>query len=116
MINWTLIIAGAGFISSLILSIITLARTIKQSKRNRAAENLDEIFEGNQKLLENYAKDNEALRKRVSDLENEMAQIKHEKQVEIDSLTTERNDLSHKLLKSQANEARLIKQLEGGMA
>lgn len=111
--NWTLIVSIVGLVSTFLLSSIALARTLKQDRRNKAAENLDEIFEGNQKLLENYAKDNEDLRKRVTGLETEMSTVKLEKQAEIDVLTTERNGLAHKLLKSQANEARLIRQLEG---
>lgn len=111
--NWQLFFTAIGIISSLVLGILTLLRTLKQDKRNRAAENLDEIFDGNQKLLENYAKDNEALRLRVSDLEAEMATMKIEKQTEIDELITERNGLSHKLLKSQAQNAKLIRQIEG---
>lgn len=104
-------LTAVGVIGSIILGVVTLLRTMRQDKRNLAAENLDEIFDGNQKLLENYAKDNEGLRKRVSELESEMAELKIQRQEEIDALITERNKLSHQLIKSQSENAKLIQQL-----
>lgn len=113
MIDWTALLTAIGVVGSIILGVIALLRSVRQDRQNLAAKNLDEIFEGNQKLLDNYSKDNENLRKRVSELEVEMAQIKIEKQSEVDQLITERNELSHKLLKSQADNAKLISQLGG---
>lgn len=111
--DWQLFFTALGIVATIVFSSIALFRTFRQNRIDSAGENLTEIFDGNQKLIENISKDNEALRKRLTDLELKFAEDSHAKQEEIDRLTAERNELGHKLLKSQANEAKLIKQLEG---
>lgn len=118
--DWVALLTAIGVIGSIILGIVTLMRTLQKDKqdnrniaRNLAAENLDEIFDGNQKLLKNYSDQIDKLTLRVIDLEKENSIIKLEKQTEIDTLTAERNELGHKLLASQGENAKLIKQLAG---
>ena len=63
--------------------------------------------------MKNLSDDNVSLRKRVTDLEAELSHVKVDMQREIDNVTAERNDLSHKLLRSQQENAKLITQLGG---
>lgn len=94
-------------IPSFALGLLAFLRSRKIDKRNAAAENLDEIFEGNQKLIANLQLDNENLRKRVVKLEEGLVDLQRQH----DEVITERNKLSHQLIKTQQENVSLRQKL-----
>lgn len=102
-----------GILSTFLLSGLALWRTIKQDRRNAAAQNLEEVFDASSKVIKNISDDNDDLRQRLRTLEGDMAAMQQTFQAKIDELTTERNQISHKYLKVQRENVVLKQQLEG---